>query len=80
MEKGAITLNDKLSVCDQADGEFGQVLLFVVCVCVCLSSEFVYTKYFLPHMLYVPTLDSLFLYKFRFYSLAFSASVSTAEE
>lgn len=40
VEKGAITMNDKLLTWAQADREFAQVLLFVK-VCVRLRSEFV---------------------------------------
>ncbi len=42
MEKGAITMKDKLLIWAQTDGEFAQVLLFVK-VYVRLRSEFVCT-------------------------------------
>lgn len=50
VEKGAITMNDKLLIWSQADGEFAQVLLFVkVYACKCVPNVFALGQYDKSH-------------------------------
>ncbi len=91
VEKGAITMNDKLLIWAQADREFAQVLLFVkVCVRICVQNLFALGQYdksypcdkcFVSHTLNAPntvnkTLNHNLHPSVRFHSLSFLSNFS----